>query len=825
MALAQNLRLAWRSLRRTPAFTVSATLTLVIGIGAAVAIFAVVDGVLLRPLPFRDPERLVGAWHALPGVSIDKGNQTSGTYFTYQRFARTIENMGLAQEGAVNIAAPGGDGEPQRLSAAYITSTLIPTLGVSPILGRNFSAQEDVPKGPNVVIISEALWRSRFGADSGVIGQLIDVNGLSREVVGVMPASFRFPATGTRLWFPLQLDPNALFSGGFNYNGVARLKRGVSVEAAQRDFTSVLPRVVELFPSLAPGVSTQLVLDQAKPSPVLVPLRQDRTASIARTLWMVAAAAGLVLLVACANVANLVLVRADSRQRELAVREALGAGRGRVLAHFLSESVMLSGVSGALGLAVAWVAVRALVAAGPADIPRLAELTVGARTVAFAMAIALVAALLTSVIPALRVGRMPLANTLREGGRGGTSGKAQHRLRGAMVSVQIALALVVLAGSGLLLRTFQQLNAVRPGFDASNVATFWLSLPRARYANDSTLAQFWSTLADRVALLPGVRSVGLSSRLPLLTYGMNSNPFYAEDDPASADRIPPLQLYTVTDGSYFGAMGIPVLAGRTFDRPVSQRGDEAVISQRTAEQFWKDPTGRAALGKRFRTLPGGPWQTVIGVVGNARDTSLAALPSQTVYFPVTANRDTLYGQSQRTMALVVKTIGDPDAIRSPVQGVIRELDATLPTFDVRAMGAVVHDSMGRLSFMVVMLGAAAVVTLLLGAIGLYGVMAYVVTLRTRELGVRLALGASPRSVAAMMTGQGLALTAVGLAAGFAMFAVATRFLRAFLYGVAPADPLALGVAALLLLAIAGLASWIPARRASRVDPADVLRAE
>jgi predicted permease len=540
---------------------------------------------------------------------------------------------------------------------------------------------------------------------------------------------------------------------------------------------------------------------------------------------LVAAAAGLVLLVACANVANLILVRADSRYRELAVREALGAGRARVLSHFLVESVLLAGISGLAGLGAAWIAVRALVLTGPAGIPRLEELSIDAPTVLFAIAVSIVVAAITSAIPALRVGRKPLSSTLRDGGRSGTVGKAQHRLRGAMVSMQIALALVVLAGSGLLLRTFERLNAVRPGFESATVATFWLSLPRARYANDTAIVTFWSSLTERVQALPGVRSVGLSSRLPLLVHGMNQNPFYAEDDPGSTSKIPPLQLYANTDAGYFDAIGIPVLAGRSFDRIGRQRSGEAIISLRTAEQFWKDPTGRAALGKRFRSLPTGPWNTVVGVVGNVRDTSLAALPTQSVYLPLTADRDTLFGQSQRTMGLVVRTAGDPTAIRNPVQGVIRELDPTLPTFDVQPMTAVVRESMAQLSFMIIMLGAAAIVTLLLGAIGLYGVMAYVVTLRTKELGVRVALGASPRSVAAMMTKQGLVLTMTGIVGGLVLFMIVARFLQSFLYGVAPGDPLTLALASAFLIGIATLASWIPARRASRVDPADVLRAE
>ena len=443
---------------------------------------------------------------------------------------------------------------------------------------------------------------------------------------------------------------------------------------------------------------------------------------------------------------------------------------------------------------------------------------------AFAIIISIVAAAITSVIPALRVGRSSLSGTLREGGRAGT-GRSQQRLRSAMVSVQIALALVVLASSGLLLRTFQGLNAVRPGFDGTNVATFWLSLPRARYAGDSAVARFWASLTDRVATLPGVRSAGLTSRLPLLPYGMNQNPFYAEGDASAATKIPPLQLYTATDGAYFGAMGIPVLAGRTFDRIGVQRMDEAIISQRTAEYFFKDATGRAAIGKRFRILPGGPWQTVVGVVGSVRDTSLAAPVTPAVYQPVAMDPDTVYGQGQRTMALVVRTSTDPSGLRSPVQAVIRELDPTLPTFEVQPMREVMRDSMAQLSFLIVMLGAAAVVTLLLGAIGLYGVMAYVVTLRTRELGLRVALGATPRSVAAMMTRQGLTLTAAGIVGGMVLFAVVSRFLRAFLYGVSPGDIVSLVGASLLLTAVAALASWVPARRASGVDPAMTLRAE
>lgn len=822
---ALHLRHAWRSLRRTPVFTVTAALTLVIGFGAAIAIFAVVNGVLLRPLPYGNPDRLVGAWHDLPPLDLKKANQTASTYLTYRKLARTIEGIGIYSEGAANVAAIGGDGEPQRIAAAWITVDVIPVLQVSPILGRAFTDEEDRPKAPDVVIISESMWRSRFGADPRAIGRTMDVGGLTRQIVGVMPRRFRFPAAETQLWLPMQLDPAAL-SGGFNYNGVARLRSGVSATDAQREFTAVLPRIVELFPNFAPGVSTQMLMDQAKPTPVLVPMHTDVTGGIAKTLWMVAAAAALVLLVACANVTNLILVRADGRQRELAVREALGAGRARVMLHFLAESAVLTAVAGIVGFGVAWLAVRALVAAGPVQIPRLAEVRVDAAAALFTVVIVVLVAALCALIPALRIGRARLSNALREGGRGGTAGRARQRIRGALVAAQVALALVVLAGSGLLLRSFQRLHAVKPGFDPQNVSTLWLSLPRSRYVNDSATARFYAQLMDRVSALPGVQDAGVTSRLPLTSNGMNQNPFYPEDDPTSfVNKIPPLQIFTTTDGGYFKAMGIPLIAGRVFDRLGVQRGSEAIISRKTAEQFWKDSTGQRALGKRFRDLPGGPLYTIIGVVGNARDTALATPPSPTVYFPQAVDANPNFSQAARTMAVVVRSAADPASVTRAVQRVVRELDPTLPTFDVRSMRAVFSASMAQLTFTMLILGSAAGVTLLLGAIGLYGVMAYAVTLRTRELGVRIALGAQPRSVAAMITKQGIALTAVGVAVGLALFTLAAGFLRSFLFGVAASDPATLIGASLLLVGIAGLASWVPARRAARVDPAEALRAE
>jgi putative ABC transport system permease protein len=820
-----DLRYGIRALRRTPAFTIVAVLTLALGMGAITAMFAVVNGVLLKPLPYGNPGRLVGAWHDMAPLNLMHAQQTEGTYYTYQRLAHTIDGIAVYQGSAVNVAAPGGTSEPKRVTSAWVSRTLIPLLQIPPLRGRDFTEAEDLPNGPAAVIISEAMWRGQFGADPDILRRTLDVNGRTRQIVGVMPARFQFPTAATELWLPVALDPGSPNTGGFNYNAIARLKPGATVEDAKRDFATVLKRMPELFPNVVPGVTTQMLLDQAKIEPVLIPLKEDMTGGIARTLWVVAVASTLVLLVACANVTNLILVRVDGRQREIAVREALGAGRGRVMMHFLAESAVLAGVGAALGLAFAWAAVRALVSAGPADIPRLAELGIDAQSIAFAVLVAAVVALGCTAIPVMRIGRSNLSKSLREGGRGGTAGRVRHRVRGALVAAQMAMALVVLAGSALLVRTFQHLNSIKPGFDPAHVETFWVALPAARYRSDSSLVRFYSQLVDRVGKLAGVQAAGVTSRVPLEQHGVNWNPYYPENDASYANKLPPLAVLTTVDAGYFRVMRIPLITGRMFDRIDAQRDLEVLVSRRVAELFYHDSTGAAALGKRFRSLPSGPWSTIVGVVADARDSSLAAPPSPTVYYPEATTLDSVNGQTARTMALVVRTAGDPLGIVSAVQATVHDLDPTLPTFEIQSMTTVFSASMATLTFIILILGAAAAVTLILGAIGLYGVMAYVVTLRTRELGVRVALGAQPGTVAAMMTRQGLVLAGIGLVAGLAVFALLARFLRSFLFGVAPGDPVALGAASIILLAIAVLATWIPARRASRVDPAAALRAE
>jgi predicted permease len=807
-------------------FTIAAVLTLAIGIGASSAIFAVLNGVLLRPLPYARPEQLVSAGHMMPAFALARANQTAATYFTYKTFARSLAGIAIYQASAVNVADPNGGSAPQRLPSASITASLIPLLGASPKIGRSFSEAEDAPKGANVVIISERLWREQFGADQRVLSRTLQIGGLTRQIIGVMPEGFRFPRAETAVWLPLALDPNDPFPGGFNYDGIARLNAGFGIADAERDLKTVLPRIVDVSPTLAPGVPTQMLLDQAKPQPSLVPLRDEVIGGVGRTLWVVAATAALVLLVACANVANLMIVRADARQRELAVRAALGAGRARVAGYFVAESALLSAVAGVIGIAVAAAGVRLLVNAGPSQLPRLAEVRVDGIVLLFTFGVTVLVALACSLLPALRTAHAELSSALREGGRSGTAGQRRQRVRAALVAGQIALALVVLAGSALLLRSFQRLHAVRPGFVAEHVATSWISPPRARYPGGPDVVRFYQRLTDRVSELPGVTAVGLTSRIPLQPEGQSNSPLWVEDDPTATSKLPPLQLFTTIDGGFFKAMGIPLLAGRTFDRIDGRQNEhEAIVNSVTAERFWKDPTGRAAIGKRFRTLPNGAWFTVIGVVAAIRDTSLQRPAELTVYFPQAAGRDTTFNNIERTMGLVVRTAGDPGPIAKEVQRVVRDIDPSLPVFNTKRMTSVDSYSMAQLSFTMIFLGVAAGVTLLLGAIGLYGVVAYVVSMRTREFGVRIALGAQPRSVATMVAREGLMLTAVGVAAGLGLFVLVARFLRSLLYGVEPSDPVTLAAVTLTLLAIAALASLIPARRAAKLDPMQALRAE
>jgi predicted permease len=754
--------------------------------------------------------------------------QSVGTYLTYRRLASSFEEIGLYSTTSVSLSDPAGGADPERVRFGDVTPSILSLLRASPLRGRRFSDAEGLPGAPTVVLLSEDLWRRRFGADPALVGRTVQLNGASAEVIGIMPRAFSFPDPRVQGWSNLRIDPATTLAGGFNNSGLARLRPGVTLDAAMADVKQGLARMPDLFPYLAPGLAMAGIIENARLHPTIRPLRDDVVGPFGQVLWVVAATAGLVLLVAGANIANLLLVRAEARQKELTVRAALGAGQGRVLAHFVEESVVLAALGGAAGIVLAVAGVALLVRHGPVDLPRLDEVSVDGASLAFGVVAALLASLAATVVPAWRQGSANLGAMLREGGRSGTAGKSRQRSRGTLVAAQVALAMVLLAASGLLGRSVLRLRDVRPGFDATQVLSFRLDLPRAAYRTPSDMVRFYDRLLGRLAGLPGVRSVGATSKLPLMVDGSNLNPITREDRPPAPDELPPLAVFARATDSYFRTMGIPLVAGRLFGSMTpSQSPFEVVVSRKVARDHWGDSTGVAALGQRVKALNGTSY-TVIGVVETVLDSSLAAPPTAQVYFPIVPAADTGADRDAQVidgLSVVVRTQGDPHAIAPAVRRAIAELDPSLPVFHLQAMDEVVAQSYARLTFTLLVLAVAAGAALILGAVGLYGVVAYVVTLRTKEIGVRLALGAQPRAVGRRVARQGLVLAMAGAAVGLVAFLLLARALRSFLFQVGPSDPLTLaGVTGILLVVAAG-ASWVPARRAARTNPVEAMRAD
>jgi predicted permease len=811
------LQHALRSLRRAPVYAITVTLTLALGLASVGAMFAVVHAVLLAPLPYGEPNRLVSLQ-----LEVADGGRVSlspAVLATYRRFSTQLEDVALYRTGSANLWTENDDVGAENLTATWISASMMRLLQAPPLLGRAFSDEEERRGGPDAVILSEPEWRARFGAAPDVIGTTLIVNNVPREVVGVMPAGFSFPSASTRVWLPAK-SADSTTAGDFFYAGLARLAPGATVASAQQELGGVLPKMSELFPRLQSGGSTATWLNEMQPAPRVQSLKETVTDGVAPTLWMLAAVAGLVLLVAWANVANLLLIRADASRQDVAVREALGASPLRASAHFFSESALLGSAAAALALLASSAALMALKAFGPADFPRLAELAVSPWSAAFTMLVALLGTLLgTAILTRLdRSGR--LASRLHDGMRGQTSGRSRQRLRATATVLQIAAALVVLAGSALLLRTAQRLHDVNPGFEADQVTTFRILLPFARYGDSGRVA-FYARLTERVSQLPSVLGAGLTAHLPLGAGGSPEQSFKIDGQ----DRTQTLPV-NVTGNGYFAAMRIRMLAGRDFRPLESQRAGDLIISQRAAMTLFADASGAQALGRTLTLDPGGPTYTVVGVVADVRYADLARPPSAMVYRPqVVATVPAEQPGPLPAMVLAVRSNAPPDALAAAVRGIVRELDPSVPVFDVSSMPQVVSRSLARLTLMLSIMSAAAAVTLLLGMIGLYGVMAYVVALRTREFGLRMALGADPKRIARWVITRGLALTAIGIVAGLTVFSLAAPYLRASLFGLAVWDPLPLAGAILLLVCTAALACGIPALRAAAVHPAQSLRAE
>jgi putative ABC transport system permease protein len=815
------MRHALRRLVSSPAFSLTAAITLAAAIGANALIFSIVNGVLLKPLPFDRPESLVGVWHVAPGLMPGPLNQAPSTYILYREQSESFEDIGLYDNTSVTLT---GRGEPEEVEALIVTDGTLPILGVRPILGRAITKADDAPGGPDTMLISHKYWQRAFGGSPTAIGQSVLMNGRPREVIGVLPEDFRFLRYQPEVIFPLRLNRAEVRLGQFNYQGVARLKPGVTIERANADLARLIPRLVDMFP-MPPGFKREM-FDEIKLGPNVRPLREDAIGDIGPALWILFGTVGVVLLVACANVANLFLVRAEGRQQELAVRLALGAGLRRVAGELLSESVLLGLAGGVLGLGLAYGGIQLLLALEPARLPRLHEISLDPIVFAFTLAISLAAGLLFGIAPIAKYARPQLANALKENGRGSSDGRERHRTRNTLVVAQVAMALVLLVASGLMIRTFSAMRNVPPGFvNPQDVLTLRISIPTALVADPAQVAQTHEQIQRRIEAIAGVSSVGASSSITM--DGNDSNdPIFVEGVPMPEGKIPPLRRQKWIAENYFNTMGNPIVAGREIAwADVHARRPVAMLSDNLARELFG--SAQAALGKRVRQTPSNPWREVIGVVGNEHDDGVTRPATTIVYWPMLQEDFWDVGlRSQRSMAYAIRSsrLRDTGFLKE-IQQAVWSVNPNLPLASVETLQEIYGKSMAQTSFTLVILGIAAAVTLLLGVVGIYGVIAYVVAQRRREVGIRMALGAAAGEVQRLFVRHGLVVTGIGLLVGAIAAAAMSRVLGALLFDVSPLDPLTYsgGIVALGLVAL--LATWLPARQATRVDPATALRGE
>jgi predicted permease len=811
-------RLALRRLLHAPLFTVVTLLTLAIGIGANTAIFSVVYGVLLKPLPFAEPDRLVAVWHRAPGLGIDKLNQSPSTYLITREEGRAFQDIGIWNNNAVSIT---GRGEPERVQGLQITDGLLPLLGVVPVKGRLFTKADDSPGTPRRVLLTHGYWQRKFGG-ADIVGQSLNVDGEPLEVIGVLPSTFRFLNENPSILLPLQFDRAKLFVGNFSYMGVARLKPGVTIAQANADLARLLPTIPNHFP-LPPGF-TRKMYDDLKVAPDVYPFAQDAVGDVGKVLWILLGTVGMVLLIACANVANLCLVRAEGRHQEFAVRTALGASRGQIARALLSESVALGLAGGVLGVAVARAGLALLLWLAPDGLPRLNEIEINGVVLLFTLAISIVAGLLFGIIPVIRFGE-PSVTALKEGGRSASDGPTRHRARNTLVVAEIALALVLLVVSGLMIRSFQALRAVDPGFrNPEQVQTFRIAVPETVAADTDQVVRMHQQIAEQLARVPGVSSVGLTSSLTM--DGNNSNdPIFVEGITPEGG-IPPLRRYKWIGPGFVETMGNRVVAGRMLTwNDAYQRLPVVVINETLAREFWKTPG--EAIGKRLRSTPANPWREIVGVMGDERDNGLHAPAPAIVYWPLAMNK--FWGDDTfvyRSVAYAVRSERmQSAAFQRELQQAVWSVNATLPVANPRSLAEIRASSMAQTSFALTMLGIAATVALLLGVVGIYGVIAYIAAQRTREIGVRMALGAQASDVRRLFVGHGLKLVGVGLVLGVASAMALTRLMSTLLFGVGPMDPTTYVAVSLVLGTVALVATYLPARRAARVDPVVALRSD
>jgi len=814
----QETRHAARRLLRSPAFALATVLTLALAVGANAAIFAVVYRVVLNPLPYGASDRLVALEFSIPIRNIPSVYFVpSRLYFQYLDRARTLS--GLAMYMGANDVTLTGQGAPERIRVSRTTSSLASVLRVTPAQGRWFTDAEAAPGASQVAVLSHGFWVRRFGQDPGVIGRPISLDGVPTVVVGVMPSSYAFPDPRIDAWVPAPFATRTTATDAYMFAVVGRLRDGATIAEARSELTRLAVDLEPLYPTngyrALASTATRLL---------------DATVgSIAVTLWILLVAVGLVLLVACANVANLFLVRSEAKQREIAVRRALGAGNRAIVQYFLTESALLCATGGAIGLALAWAALRVLVAFGPPNLPRLNEVALDRLILAFTFGLSLVTALALGSIPLLRF--TPVIQSLHESGRGSAASQGRHHARHLLMGVQVALALVLLVASGLMLRSFQKLRAVDPGFDATSTLTFRIGLPRTDYPDRGRMAVAHRAVVDRLSALPGVSAVSASTCLPLSEGQLcQGGPLFIEGHPFPPGAIPPFVAMRAIDGGYFDTMRTRVLRGRGIDRSDVDREEPIVVVNQALVNIafpGQDPIGqRVRFGNPSLSRGSPEWLTIGGVVVNTPIFGLAEPnPFPQLYMPMFASRNVNMAPRLDAMSFVVRTTLTPEALAEPARRAIGEVDSNLALGQVRTLQDILDRAAAQMAFTMVLLAIAAGVSLTLGVVGIYGAMSYIVTQRTGEIGVRLALGAEPGNVARMIVWQGGIVALAGITVGLATAFAGGRLIESLLYGVSPRDPGVFAGTTALLLGVVLLACWLPARRAARLSPLEALRAD
>jgi predicted permease len=823
--LRQDFRYALRAFSKQRTFAATAILTLALGVGATTAIFSVVYSVLIKPLPYPNADELVRIRHGAPGINVADLAAAETMYFTYRDETRSFASIGFWQENSATLIDRG---EPQRVRALRLTHGTLQSLGVQPMRGRWFTEGEHGPagEGPAPVILSHAFWQRRFGGDEAAVGRQLSIDSQSSEVVGIMPPDFRFLDMTPQpdVIVAVRLDPATATNGSFGFQALARLRTGVTPAEARADIERVLPGWLNGWPVLPGSAITPGALEGMRITPIIRPLKDDVVGGVASTLWVLMGAIGGVLLVACANIANLMLVRAAARRQEFAVRTALGAVPARIARALLVESLVLGGAGTVIGLVLAYGAIKILVAIGPANLPRIDEISVSMPVLLFTVVVSIAAAITVGTITAFKYARHVDSPNVG-GARGSTGSRERSATRNTLVIAQVALALVLVVSAGLMIRSFQALQDVDPGFsDPATIQTAKIWIPTTLFPDPYEYTRMEREILDGIAALPGVTSVGFASTAPMEGPEANGPPVGVEGQ--RLDGPITRRAKTISPG-YFEAMGTRIIAGRDITwRDIDTGGHVAVISQDFARELAPELEG--ALGKRIR-LPFGQdaWREVVGVVESVHQDGLYAQPPSFVYWPVLMERfgsASVVGNSAVTFVIRSDRAGTAGLVNE-VRAAVRSVDASIPVALEGTMQDLYANSLARTSFTLVMLGIAGGMALTLGAIGIYGVIAYVVSQRAREIGIRSALGAQPRDLKRMFILHGLALSGMGAIVGVVSALALGRFMSSVLYGVGPADPFAYAAALGITVAAATLASYIPARRAAKIDPTDTLKAE